>query len=124
MERGSRSPSRADRRFPMSRRLLTIRNTMRRTTASSRHGQHAPRLACTVLLVLSGVAVARAADVEARNEGEFAKVVAKDAKVEKLAGGLKFVEGPVWTDAEGGLLVFSDIPADELKQWTKADGVK
>lgn len=41
-----------------------------------------------------------------------------DLKVKKLASGMKFIEGPVWTDADGGYLVFSDIPASELKKWT------
>lgn len=38
------------------------------------------------------------------------------AAVEKLAGGFRFTEGPVW-DARGFLL-FSDIPADTLFRWT------
>ena len=47
----------------------------------------------------------------------LAGLVAPDAKVQKLAGGMKFIEGPVWTDADGGYLVFSDIPTAELKKW-------
>jgi gluconolactonase len=50
-------------------------------------------------------------------------LVPADAKVEKLAGGMKFTEGPVWTDADGGYLVFSDIPSNELKKWTAKDGL-
>ena len=49
-------------------------------------------------------------------------LVAADAKVEKLAGGMRFTEGPVWMARDhGGFLVFSDIPADELKKWSPAD---
>jgi gluconolactonase len=55
---------------------------------------------------------------------EFAQVVATNATVRKLAGGLKFTEGPVWLPRAGGLLVFSDIPASELKSWSTKDGVK
>ena len=44
-------------------------------------------------------------------------LIPSDAKVEKLAGDMKFIEGPVWTSADGGFLVFSDIPASELKRW-------
>jgi len=47
----------------------------------------------------------------------FARLVSPDAKVEKLAGDLKFCEGPCWTDSDGGYLVFSDIPASEIKKW-------
>jgi len=50
-------------------------------------------------------------------------LVAPDAKLEKLAGGMKFTEGPVWTDADGGYLIFSDIPSNELKKWTAKDGL-
>ncbi len=48
----------------------------------------------------------------------------KGATVEKLAGGLQFIEGPIWIDADGGYLVFSDIPANELKRWDRANGVR
>ncbi len=64
-----------------------------------------------------------AADFDVRDEAEFRKIVAPDAKVEKLATGMKFCEGPVWVPRDGGYLVFSDIPADELKQWTAKDGL-
>jgi gluconolactonase len=50
---------------------------------------------------------------------EFAKVVPDGSRVEKLASGMKFVEGPVWLDsAEGGFLVFSDIPNNKLMKWS------
>jgi gluconolactonase len=49
-------------------------------------------------------------------------LVAAGTKVEKLAGGLRFTEGPVWVPSDGGgFLVFSDIPADELKKWSPRD---
>ncbi len=48
---------------------------------------------------------------------------APDAKVEALASDLQFCEGPVWLAAEQALL-FSDIPANEWRRWTAADGVK
>lgn len=72
-------------------------------------------------VVLCGITAAGEFDI--RDEAAFAKIVAKDAKVEKLAGGMKFVEGPVWIAADGGYLVFSDIPSDELKKWTPKDGL-
>lgn len=61
-----------------------------------------------------------AADFEVKNEAEFKKIFPADAKVERLATGFQFVEGPMWLP--GGFLVFSDIPANELKKWT-AEGV-
>lgn len=64
-----------------------------------------------------------AADFDVRDEAEFRKIVPPDAKLAKLAGDLKFTEGPVWLAQDGGYLVFSDIPADELKKWTAKDGL-
>lgn len=42
----------------------------------------------------------------------FARIVAPSAKVEKLAGGFSFTEGPAWNPR--GFWVFSDIPANSL----------
>jgi gluconolactonase len=66
---------------------------------------------------------ALAADFEIKDAAAFAKLFAEGAKVEKLAGGMKFVEGPVWI-AKEKKLVFSDIPANELKVWTREKGVE
>src|SRR5260370_17958643 len=43
-------------------------------------------------------------------------IVPAGAKVEKLAGGFGFTEGPIWFDA--GYLLFSDIPRNEMRKWT------
>ena len=52
-----------------------------------------------------------------------AQLVARDAEVEKLGGGMEFTEGPVWMP-EQQALVFSDIPRSELLRWTAAGGVR
>jgi gluconolactonase len=49
-------------------------------------------------------------------------LVAPGAKVKKLAGGMKFTEGPVWLPNEKKL-VFSDIPNSKLMQWSAKDGL-
>lgn len=54
---------------------------------------------------------------------DFAHCVDPTAVVRKLAGDMKFTEGPVWVPRDGGYLVFSDIPADELKRWSEKDGL-
>lgn len=64
-----------------------------------------------------------AADFEIKNEAEFKKIIPPTAKVEKLAGDFKFLEGPVWIPENGGYLIFSDIPANQLKKWSKETGV-
>ena len=63
-----------------------------------------------------------AADAQADQPAEFARCVPAGATVTKLAGDMGFLEGPVWLKATR-TLVFSDIPGDELKQWTAAAGV-
>jgi sugar lactone lactonase YvrE len=49
-------------------------------------------------------------------------LVAPDAKIEKLAGDMKFTEGPVWI-AEKKTLIFSDIPSAKLMQWSADKGL-
>jgi len=49
-------------------------------------------------------------------------LVEPGAKVVKLAGGMKFVEGPVWLAAQKKL-VFSDIPNSKLMQWKDGEGL-
>jgi len=51
-----------------------------------------------------------------------ASLVATGAKVEKLAGGMKFTEGPVWLP-EQKKVVFSDIPKSKLMQWSEKGGL-
>jgi gluconolactonase len=64
-----------------------------------------------------------AASFDIRDEAEFKKVISPDTKVEKVATGFHFTEGPVWVRRNGGFLVFSDIPANELKQWSAKEGI-
>ena len=66
---------------------------------------------------------ATATDFEMRNEAEFKKLFPANAKVTKLADGFGFTEGPVWIPRDGGYLVFSDIPNNQLKKWSAKDGV-
>jgi sugar lactone lactonase YvrE len=47
--------------------------------------------------------------------------VPDDVIVEKLADGFQFLEGPLWLDDIG--IIFSDIPADKIYQWTPEEGV-
>jgi gluconolactonase len=56
-----------------------------------------------------------------KNEAEFRKCVAADARVEKLAGDMGFTEGPAWHP--DGFLIFSDIPNNELKKWSASGGL-
>jgi gluconolactonase len=73
------------------------------------------------LLGLLACLTAAAADKPVADE--FARCVDPAAVVRKLAGDMKFTEGPVWVPRDGGYLVFSDIPADELKRWSEKGGL-
>jgi gluconolactonase len=55
------------------------------------------------------------APLEARDPGLHA-LVAPDAPIERIAGGLTFTEGPVW---RGGALLFSDIPNKRIARWRR-----
>ena len=48
-------------------------------------------------------------------------VIAPDAKIEKLADGFVWSEGPVWVK-DGRYLVFSDVPANIMYRWSQKDG--
>ena len=61
--------------------------------------------------------------VKVENAEAAEKLIDPAAKVEKLAGGMKFIEGPVWI-SEKKTLIFSDIPNSVLMQWSKDAGLK
>jgi gluconolactonase len=50
---------------------------------------------------------------------ELSKIINPQAKVEVLAEGFQFTEGPLWIEKEQMLLV-SDIPANTIYKWTKS----
>ena len=60
-----------------------------------------------------------------RIDAELDKYVSADAKIEVLAGGFTWTEGPVWVkDDAGGHLLFSDIPRNSIFKWTPARGIE
>ncbi len=48
------------------------------------------------------------------------RVIPADAKLERIATGFTWVEGPVWVD---GSLFFTDIPSNRILKWTPGKGV-
>ena len=50
-------------------------------------------------------------------------LIAPGAKVERLGGGLKWAEGPVWVK-NGSYLLFSDPPMNRMYRWSRARGIK
>lgn len=60
-------------------------------------------------------------DVEVKADGVTA-LLDPEARVERLADGFWFTEGPVW-DPEAGRLFFSDMPGDVRRVWDPERGV-
>ncbi|RYY16946.1 MAG: SMP-30/gluconolactonase/LRE family protein [Chitinophagaceae bacterium] len=52
---------------------------------------------------------------------ELSRLINKDAKIETIAEGFQFTEGPLWFDKEK-MLLFSDVPANTIYKWTEAKG--
>jgi gluconolactonase len=52
----------------------------------------------------------------------FNRLIPRDAKLERIADGFTWVEGPVW-HKQGGYLLFSDIPANAVYKWKPGEGV-
>jgi len=72
------------------------------------------RLGSLLVLLIALATFAQAADTES--------LAAPGEQVKKLAGGMKFTEGPAWIPAKK-TLVFSDIPNSKLMQWREGDGL-
>lgn len=56
-------------------------------------------------------------------DDSFENLVSRDAKVEVLAEGFEWTEGPVWIE-EGEYLLFSDIPPNSIFRWDDVNGLK
>ncbi|MBB5769939.1 SMP-30/gluconolactonase/LRE family protein [Xanthomonas euroxanthea] len=52
----------------------------------------------------------------------FGKVVAADARIEKLIEGFTWSEGPAWV-RNGGYLLFTDVPENTLYRWSEEAGL-
>lgn len=51
------------------------------------------------------------------------RIVAPDVAIETIATGIRWAEGPVWLPRERALL-FADPPANLVRRWTRATGVR
>nr|WP_295922056.1 SMP-30/gluconolactonase/LRE family protein [uncultured Dyadobacter sp.] len=52
----------------------------------------------------------------------FEKLLPKDSRIEVLASGFEWSEGPVWVK-EGGYLLFSDVPKNKIYKWDEKEGL-
>ncbi|HEV7801903.1 MAG TPA: SMP-30/gluconolactonase/LRE family protein, partial [Burkholderiales bacterium] len=61
-------------------------------------------------------------NIEIRNPG-FKDIVGEDVRVEQVATGFGFTEGPVWDKARGQL-IWSDMKHDHMRCWSAQRGVQ
>ena len=57
------------------------------------------------------------------NDQQIHQVIPKDAKVEILAEGHEWTEGPLWLEAQQKL-IYSDIPKNSIFEWSETGGKK
>jgi gluconolactonase len=50
-------------------------------------------------------------------------IVPKDWKIEKLASGFGWAEGPIWVK-DGGYLLFTDVPGNKMWKWSARGGLE
>lgn len=53
----------------------------------------------------------------------LANVVNADARIERLARGFTWAEGPAWIGGEDGALLFTDVPENRMHRWSPHDGL-
>ncbi|MBD2757593.1 SMP-30/gluconolactonase/LRE family protein [Spirosoma validum] len=68
-----------------------------------------------------------------RTDPRIDKLIPKDARIEVLASGFNWSEGPIWVKNRGdrtagpetgSYLLFSDVPENTIFKWTEKEGVK
>jgi len=93
-------------------------------------------IAMAMITILAGTHLSDAAEEKAKKkeplpktigkiirlDPAFDRLVPKDAKIEVLAGGFEWSEGPEWV-GRGGYLLFSDIPNNVINQWSPKKGI-
>ncbi len=58
-----------------------------------------------------------------RLDSALNRLIAPDAKIEQLADGFDWAEGPVWVEY-GRFVLFSDIPPNKIYKWSEAEGLQ
>jgi gluconolactonase len=73
------------------------------------------------LLVAAPAAPRPVAGTVQRAAAALDSLIPRDAKVERIAEGFTWSEGPVWV-REGGYLLFSDVPENKMYRWREGEG--
>jgi gluconolactonase len=80
------------------------------------------RLAFSAVLLALMTSESSSAQAIERLSPDLDRVIAADARIEKLAEGFLWSEGPVWRK-DGGYLLFSDVPGNTIYKWREGEGV-
>jgi gluconolactonase len=80
-----------------------------------------------ILLMIFGLVTTAFADETpltriVRLDPRFDRLVPPAARLEKIAGGFTWVEGPIW-NRTGNYLLFTDIPNNAVYRWREDEGV-
>jgi gluconolactonase len=90
-----------------------------------RYVLHLRRLALIVPLLVGAGAIAderpTLGEIE-RLDPAVDALVPADAKMEIIVDGLDWCEGPLWIPADGGFLIFADIPPNRIYRWDAKNG--
>lgn len=82
-------------------------------------------LICILLLVCSDIMAQKSYPTMGKiiyEDPSFEKLLPKDSKVEVLASGFEWSEGPVW-EKKGNFLLFSDVPKNKVYKWEEKTGL-
>jgi gluconolactonase len=79
-------------------------------------------LLAALALSASPAAAQRPAGRIVRADPALDALIPRDARVERLAGGFDWAEGPVWRRS-GGYLLFTDIPKNTIYRWKEGEGL-
>jgi gluconolactonase len=58
-----------------------------------------------------------------RLDPAFDSIISRDAKIEVIAKGYEWTEGPLWLDGLN-MLIFSDVPKNTIYKWTEEKGAE
>ena len=84
-------------------------------------------LPLTALLLIGSATAAAPARIESatidRWDPAMDAIVPQDWKIEKLAEGFGWAEGPIWVKS-GGYLLFTDVPGNRMWKWSEKGGLE
>ena len=81
-------------------------------------------LVCCQSVMAQESAASRTIGKIVRFDDRADELIGLDAQIELLASGFEWSEGPLWVrDADGGYLLFSDIPRNSVMKWKQGEGI-